>query len=803
MFRWQKQQCSDDTYSVKSSFSRNSIRSFLSRSSRNSRKSRNNRSIQQLFDGANKPNESSFLELAEMGKFDDIYLILSGSNRDGLLPWLSGSGNSSSSTYPSRDNTKLDTPLHTIMIYRPTVAVVDILIKRLNELSVNRSSFRGICRPEDAVDTDGRTPLHIATAEGCDLTVIRRLMKKAGKAVRTRDLLLRYPLHWACANPQGVALSRPRRRGKLMSSDSVSSKRSLFSVKSSSRKCRERDAANMLEVIAALVLVFPRAVLWHDKFGKTPLDIARERNASEMIILLLERVVELGVDTFVTTAESVATRKVTNHNQQPTFSSQIQPMNWLSAGHSVMDDTDSTIEIDFTSSTLETSTMSAPFVFEDSCSSHSSDVLSVSDRTGSKSDLLKSYNDYYSAGELTIERRNLPRASSTSKLQLTKIQKRHLPHTINSSEVLSQSNEMRHLPRIYNSSQVISKAKDNRHISRSNSNSQVLSLSKNVRHITNTDNSTHVILSTPGLKSILKRNSPNGSGSIGSLHRDRQRNGTRFASLDRLCASDTESVSSKFSHSSRSGFQIHHNTLSQTGSDGSSKTRSGNSEHRSVSVLDDETERLLEKAERRLHLPKSNSLINNHNRHVGIKSENFVEDNDTRSTYSGSRLNDTTLATRKRLDDFIGSIPIESHGPFIAPRIKLSQELDFPSHSENRFEKPSRMPSDKTVFSVQSDSRLFVSDKLNRNSRRTGHKVVTFQNQSTDSPRTVRSSFSLSLPRPEIDSEHGQEKIDDADPWEDLRELRVFSVNPKSTDMQRALAIKSINAAHSQKARMH
>jgi hypothetical protein len=198
------------------------------------------------------------LLLAKQGKFETIEDILMRNSESDIFSWIENCSLSKGAA--GLETFKGATTLHLIMPYHPPVEVVDSLIYRL-------SQKRPGTVPEDATDMQGRTPLHVAVAHGCDIKVVQRLMNGVVSAVPavTKDAWNRLPLHWACVN-ENISFQQG----------------CLFG-------CTPRftDCDNMTKIVEALVKVYPHAVTVKDQFGMTPLDLAINRNADQFILHIL------------------------------------------------------------------------------------------------------------------------------------------------------------------------------------------------------------------------------------------------------------------------------------------------------------------------------------------------------------------------------------------------------------------------------------------------------------------------------------------------------------------------------------
>jgi ankyrin repeat protein len=152
--------------------------------------------------------------------------------------------------------------LHFLVQYQPTVGLVTIASRLLNELS----ELSADTIAEDTSDRQGRKPLHIAMEYGCDSRVTAFLLQSSAGALPalSKDTCAgRYPLHYACARPNG-------RSNSLTTTGSTSAKEMLSSI----------EQLLQCERMTALVA---------DKSGQLPLDLARQHGASLEIIACLER----------------------------------------------------------------------------------------------------------------------------------------------------------------------------------------------------------------------------------------------------------------------------------------------------------------------------------------------------------------------------------------------------------------------------------------------------------------------------------------------------------------------------------
>jgi len=128
---------------------------------------------------------------------------------------------------------KEETPLHTILRYQPSADVVRVLISKLIIATSNDV-------PEEVEDANGKTALHIAAANGCDVSVVRLLLCGVSDImpVFSRDAEGQLPLHAAC--------------------DPVT------------RNRNQRQVDNMANVVFVLLLANPMASVIRDCRGEHP-----------------------------------------------------------------------------------------------------------------------------------------------------------------------------------------------------------------------------------------------------------------------------------------------------------------------------------------------------------------------------------------------------------------------------------------------------------------------------------------------------------------------------------------------------
>ena len=674
-------------------------------------------------DSSYRSKSSTFLGLAEQQKFDDIVRILLGGGSDGLRSWLLEDDRS-----VNNDLKNVETPLHRIMPYRPPAAVVDLLIQRLTEMSLHPDG----CCPEDLVDSKGRTPLHVAAAEACDLAVVRRLISSSGKAVQTRDLHLRYPLHWACSNPRGA--SSVLRRGK--------STTYLFSKSSSANK--SNDARNMLEVIAALVLVYPKAVLWHDKDGRTPLDIARERHASEMIVRLLERVVEIGVDKFVSTAEAVVSRKIMS---QPTNKRRGQP------GTQPQDVTDST-NVDNLSSSSDVS-----YVFDDeSCSKSSMSDSRLSNRQEAERSLKKAVKE--------IQTKHNPKYKSTetkgaSRTDLYKAS--NMSHQVECTEYDA-------IKRKYTKEKKIN----------------LQSIMKKQTRKSNPEHSQPHIINPRIRPQSSSTSIISGHASSQVSNRSSSTKSTRNTSHERKVthtSEDHKQASPIFDYETERLLRKAEQALQLDSTNGSAGKAIGKQSLAFVS--------------------SSSRKLGAYDKSTGIRSQSTrMSDKGINSRISATNLNPSGLPSnlnhdtvRSRNDQFTTAVANKNdNSKTTLPSFRVrTHDLDYSLHSQSFSERPMSVRSDNTssTISRRSDSKLILGVRNKRRFKsRESESTETSKFQVYKPRRSSRSFVSASSQR-ELAEHEVTINTDDLDPWE---ELKILNIVPQANEMELRDAMETLES---------
>ncbi|GAX28518.1 hypothetical protein FisN_12Hh117 [Fistulifera solaris] len=162
-----------------------------------------------------------------------------------------------------------ETPLHILLRYNPPEELVHSVIEYLSQ------SEQSCGVPEDSIDMLGRTPLHVACANGAAVAVVERLLNGESSVMPAfaKDAAGRHALHGACANPQGSW----RRQVRRTNHHHYPFVESMAMVD------------NMVNVVKALLQAYPESVFIADHDGNRPKDLARMQNADERILLLLSR----------------------------------------------------------------------------------------------------------------------------------------------------------------------------------------------------------------------------------------------------------------------------------------------------------------------------------------------------------------------------------------------------------------------------------------------------------------------------------------------------------------------------------
>jgi Ankyrin repeats (3 copies) len=202
----------------------------------------------------------TILQLAKQKRFDELAQYLTVSS-DACIAAGIDDGSFANAVAMGLHAFKGETILHLIMVYQPTEKVVDLLIRAMAKKDPH-------VVPEVMCDIQGRTPLTVAVIHNCDVSVIKRLLSGATASVPavTKDSWQRLPLHWACTH------------------SSAEVKPSLWR-----RTCRPQRVIcyNMVEVIEALLQVYPHAAAVKDVAGMTPMEIAMRNCANPYVLQIV------------------------------------------------------------------------------------------------------------------------------------------------------------------------------------------------------------------------------------------------------------------------------------------------------------------------------------------------------------------------------------------------------------------------------------------------------------------------------------------------------------------------------------
>ncbi len=205
------------------------------------------------------PSSASILQLAKQRRFDKIEELLSFSSPERIAAWID-TESFRGAVSMGLQAFKGETILHLIMVYQPTVEVVDLLVK-----AMIRKDSKVV--PEAVTDIQGRTPLTVAVIHNCDVSVIRRLLNGVTTIVPavTKDTWERLPLHWACTHESTVA--KPN-----------------WSILCNAKA---KDCDNMTKIVEALLKAYPYAAVVKDVAGMTPLHIAANKLADPYVQQIL------------------------------------------------------------------------------------------------------------------------------------------------------------------------------------------------------------------------------------------------------------------------------------------------------------------------------------------------------------------------------------------------------------------------------------------------------------------------------------------------------------------------------------
>lgn len=208
---------------------------------------------------------ASFSTLAQLHKFKQIQRVLE-EDADGFdhTSWLNNT-NTRKGSNRTLQLFKAELPLHILLNYRPPVYLVDLLIKKLATGSSDN--------PVTATDMLGRTPLHVAVANRCDVAVVDRLLQKSSLSSSTtvRDYWGRTPLHWA-----------------VVSDNSADNGFRGFCVPARVSTTKLMEALeNQIKTVCTLIEDCFELLFIRDEDGRTPLELAVHHQADGIILYLL------------------------------------------------------------------------------------------------------------------------------------------------------------------------------------------------------------------------------------------------------------------------------------------------------------------------------------------------------------------------------------------------------------------------------------------------------------------------------------------------------------------------------------
>jgi Ankyrin repeats (3 copies) len=208
----------------------------------------------------------TLLHLAKRGKFDAMIDLLKGAEHQFYLDECADSANH----HGTLNMFMGKSTLQLVMACLPPVALVDLLIQRCREHNPNHS-------PEDSIDMQGRTPLHVAVEHGCSFETCERLMGD-NLPVIMKDQMDRTPLHYACIHTKQCAGAK------------LSSRCHQIKKRNRNHCAKKPELDNSYRIVCVLVSAYPEATMIADIYGKTPIILAKENHADSRIVALLASV---------------------------------------------------------------------------------------------------------------------------------------------------------------------------------------------------------------------------------------------------------------------------------------------------------------------------------------------------------------------------------------------------------------------------------------------------------------------------------------------------------------------------------
>ena len=214
---------------------------------------------------ASAASQTSAIETAaQQGKWESYIRQVEASSAE---DW--GVTNSDDSSHEEADasvSPQAASPLHLALQYRAPLAVLVAL------LTICEHKL-GLQVPEECVDANGQTPLHVAVAAGCEEDIVHRLLGGTNLLMPAvvHDAQARTPLHVACCAPPPV-----KRKG------------SFFGANTAAMEVWHKRRA-----VTVLLEHYPEAACLQDVHGQTPLDYARQAGFSKNTVQELEFAVQL------------------------------------------------------------------------------------------------------------------------------------------------------------------------------------------------------------------------------------------------------------------------------------------------------------------------------------------------------------------------------------------------------------------------------------------------------------------------------------------------------------------------------
>jgi Ankyrin repeats (3 copies) len=247
----------------------------------------------------NKRSICTLASLVEQGKFEKLLKRLNEmDNERFLLELLVSTCNNDDDSLKDKEeephkktktcNTSL---LHVALANRAPLSVVETLLSRINECYTE-----GLVPEEIQEDASGKTLLHVAAENGCDVNVMERLLN--GETLiapaYTKDKLGRFPLHWACCLPHETKERKMKQKKKATNA------KEEHNINQNTVVCKEYYYNGKKEIrretIHLLLHAYSVAAVIPDIYGMTPLDYARSIQLDPHTIHLLATVAKVHGD---------------------------------------------------------------------------------------------------------------------------------------------------------------------------------------------------------------------------------------------------------------------------------------------------------------------------------------------------------------------------------------------------------------------------------------------------------------------------------------------------------------------------